>query len=205
MKNIERMKKLKTQKIYSKPICISLLFFAFVYGLILPFCWGNDPTSEYGTLSILCEDHKIWFWLWGMVTSGSFVLNTQYMFKKYEYKNKFLYALCIMGLVSMACVAITLGHPVDSWNAQRIIHWVATGLFIAFTLAPISLFFIFNIKKFKRFGIFTVCSFIILATFLLIFGIMGKSAIMEMVPLAMFEILLFVVNFTPVGKPERKD
>lgn len=196
---------MNTEKKFTKPLFIGLLFFAFVYGLVLPFCWGNDPTSEYGTLSILCADHRPWFWLWGMGTSVSFVLNTQYMFRKYEYKNRFLDALCILALISMACVAITLGHPVDSWNAQRILHWVATGLFIAFTLAPIALFFMLNIKKFKHFGIFTVCSFIILATFLLIFGIMGKSAIMEMVPLAMFEVLLFVVNFTPVGKPERKD
>ena len=28
---------------------------------------------------------------------------------------------------------------------------------------------------------------------------------MEMVPLALFEILLFVVNFTPLGKPEPKN
>lgn len=195
---------MKNEKPLLQPILIGLLSCAFVYGLVLPFCWGNDPTSEYGTLSILCEDHKIWFWLWGMLTSGSFVLNTQYMFRKYEYKNRFLDVLCILALVSMACVAITLDHPVDSWNTLRILHWIATGLFIAFTLAPIALFFMLNIKKFKRFGIFTVCSFIILATFLLIFGIMGKSAIMEMVPLAMFEILLFVVNFTPIGKPERK-
>lgn len=195
---------MKNEKPLLKPILIGLLSCAFVYGLVLPFCWGNDPTSEYGTLSILCEDHKIWFWLWGMLTSGSFVLNTQYMFRKYEYKNRFLDVLCILALVSMACVAITLDHSVDSWNIKRILHWIATGLFIAFTLAPIALFFMLNIKKFKRFGIFTVCSFIILATFLLIFGIMGKSAIMEMVPLAMFEILLFVVNFTPIGKPERK-
>lgn len=195
---------MKIEKILSKPLCISLLSCAFVYGLILPFCWGNDPTSEYGTLSILCENHRLWFWLWGMLTSGGIILNTQYMYKKFKYKNKFLNILCVLGFVSVICVALTLGHPVDSWNAKRIIHWIATGLYIAFTIAPIALFFIINIKKFKRFGILTVCTFLILATFLLLFGLMGKSAIMEMVPLALFEILLFVVNFTPVGKPERK-
>lgn len=191
------------KKIYSKPFCLITLCTAFVYGLVLPFCWGNDPTSELGTLSLLCEEsgRQIWFWLWGILSSGSIVLNTQYMYRKFKSKNKFLDVLCVLGFIGIICVALTLDHPIDSWNPKRIIHWIATGFYIAFTIAPIALFFIFNIKKFRRFGIFTVCSFLILATFLLLFGIMGKSAIMEMVPLAMFEILLFIVNFTPVGKP----
>lgn len=197
---------MKTEKILSKPLCIGLISFAFVYGLILPFCWGNDPTSELGTLSLLCESggRQIWFWIWGILSSGSIILNTQYMYKKFSYKSSFLNVLCLLGFIGIVCVALTLGHPIDSWNPKRILHWVATGLYIAFTIAPIALFFIINIKKFKRFGLFTVCTFLILATFLLIFGIMGKSAIMEMVPLAMFEILLLVVNFTPLGKPESK-
>ena len=198
---------MKTQnKILSKPLCIGLISCAFVYGLILPFCWGNDPTSELGTLSLLCESggRQIWFWIWGILSSGSIILNTQYMYKKFSYKSTFLNVLCLLGFVGIVCVALTLGHPIDSWNPKRILHWVATGLYIAFTIAPIALFFIINIKKFKRFGLFTVCTFLILAIFLLIFGIMGKSAIMEMVPLALFEILLFVVNFTPLGKPEIK-
>ena len=198
---------MKTQnKILSKPLCIGLISCAFVYGLILPFCWGNDPTSEFGTLSLLCEDggRQLWFWIWGILSSGSIILNTQYMYKKFEYKSTFLNVLCLLGFIGIICVALTLGHPIDSWNPKRILHWVATGLYIAFTIAPIALFFIINIKKFKRFGLFTVCTFAILAIFLLIFGILGKSAIMEMVPLAMFEILLFVVNYTPVGKPIAK-
>lgn len=190
---------MKFEKILSKPLCIGLLFCAFAYGLVLPFCWGNDPLSEYGTLSILCDDHRIWFWLWGMLTAGSIILNTQYMYKKFGYKNKFLDSLCALGFISMICVASTLGHPVDSWNTQRIIHWIATGLFIVFIIASIALFFLFNIKKYKRFGVLTICIFAILATFLLMFAIIGKSGLMEIIPLAMLQILLFIVNFTPAG------
>ena len=197
---------MKTENKIMKPLCICTLCCAFVYGLVLPFCWGNDPTSELGTLSLLCESggRQVWFWIWGILSSGSIVLNTQYMYRKFESRNRFLDVLCILGFIGIICVALTLGHPIDSWNPKRILHWVATGFYIVFTIAPIALFFIINIKKFKRFGIFTICSFLILATFLLLFGIMGKSAVMEMVPLAMFEILLFVVNYTPAGKPIAK-
>ena len=191
-------------KIFSKPLCISLISCAFVYGIVLPFCWGNDPTSEFGTLSLLCEDRQIWFWIWGILSSGSIILNTQYMYKKFEYKSTFLNILCPLGFIGIICVALTLGHPIDSWNPKRILHWVATGFYIVFTIAPIALFFIINIRKFRKFVYFTICTFLILAVFLLLFGIMGKSAIMEMVPLALFEILLVIVNFTPLGKPEPK-
>lgn len=190
--------------ISSKPLCLSLLSGAFIYGLFLPFCWGNDPTSEFGTLSLLCEDRQLWFWIWGILSSGSIILNTQHMYKKFEYKSTFLNILCLLGFIGIICVSLTLGHPIDSWNPKRILHWVATGLYIVFTIAPIALFFLINIRKFKKFVFFTICTFMILAVFLLLFGIMGKSAIMEMVPLALFEILLFVVNFTPLGKPESK-
>lgn len=73
-----------------KPACIATLLFAFVYGLALPFFWGNNPMSELGTLSLLCENRKMWFWLWGVLTSGGLFLNTQYMYKKFNEKTDFL-------------------------------------------------------------------------------------------------------------------
>lgn len=188
-----------------KPLCIITLFIAFVYGLVLPFCWGNNPASELGTLSLLCEDRKIFFWLWGILTSGSIILNTQYMYRKYNYRNKFFDTLCVLGFLGVCTVALTLGHSIADWNPKRIAHWVATGLFIAFTLAPIVLFFIVNIKKQKHFGLFTAISFLILATFLVIFAVVGKSALMEMVPIAMMQVFLFVINFTPLSKEQELD
>lgn len=185
-----------------KITCIISLAAAFVYGLVLPFCWGNNPASELGTLSLLCENRKIYFWLWGILTSGSIILNTQLMYRKYNYKNKFFNVLCVLGFLSVCTVALTLGHSIEDWNPKRIAHWVATGLFIAFTLAPIVLFFIVNIKKQKHFGLFTAISFLILATFLVIFAVVGKSSLMEMVPIAMMEVFLFVINFTPLVKKQ---
>ena len=70
-----------------KPLCIITLIISFVYGLVLPFCWGNNPASELGTLSLLCENRKLFFWLWGILTSGSIIANTQYMYRKFSYKS----------------------------------------------------------------------------------------------------------------------
>ena len=187
-----------------KVFCISALLCAFVYGLALPFFWGNNPASELGTLSLLCEtaERKPFFWLWGILTSGSILLNTGYMYNKFGIRSKFLNILGVLGFVCMALVALTLGHSIEDWNPKRIAHWVATGAFIVFTIASVALFFIINRKKHSKFNMLTVCTFLILGTFVVIFATVGKSALMEMIPLALIELFLFAVNFTPWVKAE---
>ena len=197
---------MKKNILTSKAFCIGILAVAFVYGLILPFCWGNNPASELGTLSLLCEDRKLFFWIWGILTSGSIIANTQYMYGKFSYKSKFYDTLCVLAFISMALIALTLGHSIEDWNPKRIAHWVSTGVFIALTVAPILLFFIQNRKAHKQFTALALCTVGILMTFVVIFAVVGKSSLMEMIPIALIEIFLFVVNFTSaVKKQELKE
>ncbi len=192
-------------KILSKKLMIPFLAVSFIYGLALPFFWGNDPTTETGTLSLLCEDRKAWFWAWAILIGGGIILNTQYMFKKYSFKHKFFDALSVLSTISIIAVAATIGHSTADWNAKRLIHWIATGLFITFVIANMALFFIVNAKKEKHFVLLTLCTFGILATFFILFLGVGKSALMEMIPVAMIQIMLFVVNFTPLLKTAKSD
>ena len=188
----------------SKPFCIGFLAVAFVYGLILPFCWGNNPASEFGTLSLLCEDRKLFFWIWGILTSGSIIANTQLLYSRYNIKSKVSDFFCLLSFIGVCVVALTLGHSIEDWNPKRIAHWVATGLFIAFTVIPLLLPFIKHRKENKSFIIFAVCTLMILMSFVVIFVFVGKSALMEMIPIALIEIFLFVVNFTKVFKNEKE-
>lgn len=188
----------------SKPFCIGFLAAAFVYGLILPFCWGNNPASELGTLSLLCEDRKLFFWIWGILTSGSIIANTQLLYSRYNIKSKVSDLFCLLSFIGVCVVALTLGHSIEDWNPKRIAHWVATGLFIAFTVIPLLLPFIKHRKENKSFIIFAVCTVMILMSFVVIFVFVGKSALMEMIPIALIEIFLFVVNFTKVFKNEKE-
>lgn len=185
------------KKICTKPFCFILLAAAFVYGLALPFFWGNDPSQPTGTLSLLCENRKAYFWLWGILMSGSINMNVQYMYKKFSYKSRTLDVICVLSFLSMCTVALTLGHSIADWNPKRLLHWIATGMFIAFCALSVVLFFIQNIKNRKDFILPTACMAVILLTFAAIFVFVGKSALMEMIPLAMLQLLLFAVNFTP--------
>ena len=177
--------------------CGVTLVAAFIYGLVLPFMWGNDPLSETGTLSLLCEDRKVFFWLWGILTSAAVIFNSKYLYKKYEYKNRFFDSLFVMAFLSMCGIALSLDHSIADWNPKRIIHWIATGLFIAFIFAPVFLFFAVNIKRHKNFTIYTAVMVLILMSFVVIFVFVGKSALMEMVPIALVEIFLAVMNILP--------
>lgn len=191
-------------KLLSPKICIGILAVAFVYGLVLPFMWGNNPALPTGTLSLLCENRKLWFLLWGTLMSGSVIMNTQYLYKKYEHKNRFLDVLCVLAFISMIGVTVTLGHSIEDWNPKRITHWVMTGMFIVFTLLPIALFFILNIKNRKEFIFPTVCVFAIFLSFVAIFVLVGKSALMEMIPLALLQIFLFYINFIKKAPKDEK-
>lgn len=189
----------------SKAFCLSILIPAFIYGLALPFFWGNNPASELGTLSLLCEapEKKIFFWLWGILTSGSIIANTQYLYKSYNIKSKVSNFFCVLSFIGVCVVALTLGHSIEDWNPKRIAHWVATGLFIAFIVIPLLFPFITHRKENKNFITFAICTVCVLMSFVVIFVGVGKSALMEMIPIALIEIFLFIVNFTKVFKNEK--
>lgn len=179
---------------------MTLLICAFVYGLILPFCWGNNPLEPHGTLSLLCENRKAFFWAWALLTGLGSLLNVQYMYQKLGFKKKYLDVLNILAFISIITIALTLGHSIQDWNPKRVAHWIATGGYIAFLVASMLLYFLSNIKRQKLFAVLSVCIAAILGLFVVLFAVIGKSGIMEIIPNALLQIMLFVVNFTPIVK-----
>ena len=174
---------------------LTLLAAGFIYSMILPFCWGNNPFDTMGTLSILCEDRKLYFWAWIIFDGGAMVLNLYYMYNKFGRANKLIKALPIIALICGIGIAATLGHDVTSWNPKRIVHWVATGCYVAFLAASIALYAIKNIRKERVFKFMLIATLAVLAVFLVWFIVLGKSGMLEIVPHALLEILLIVFNF----------
>lgn len=194
------MKDLLKEKIFNKKICIIFLICGFVYGIALPFFWGNNPLDPLGTMSILCENHRPAFWLWVLFVCGGSFLNTNYMYMKYKTEKKSLFIISVLALVAACGIALSLGHPVDSWNAKRIVHWVCTGVYVALLGLSVAGLGFANIKRDRRFGILIA---IVLGTVVLFVAwllILGKSAVLEMVPYAILQITLFLANFTDVFK-----
>lgn len=184
-----------------KGVYLAALIAGFIYSFVLIFCWGNDPFSPYGTLSVLCENRKIYFWIWLIVDGGSLVLNLNYMYNKYGNAGKFIKSLPYIMLFFQVCIALTLGHSIQDWNPKRVLHWIATGANIAVLCASILLYALKNIKKDRIFLYILISVVFILLLFLVWFIVLGKSGMLEMIPLALLEILLFTVNFI-VNKKE---
>ena len=186
----------------SKPFCFAILSAAFVFGLVLPWMWGNDPFDELGTLSILCEDRKWAFWIWAILIGGAYLLNTNYAYRKYGEKSKFLRALTVITFVALCMVALTLKHPVDTFahNPKRIIHWIATGMYIVCVGLSVFIFLVKNSRKYSGFSILAVLVFLTAVSIGVWLAVLGKSAMMEMIPNASMQILLGILNFTPLFK-----
>ena len=191
---------MEKKKILNKPLCMTLLICAFVYGLILPFCWGNNPLEPTGTLSLLCENRKLFFWVWALLNGLGSVLNVQYMYEKLGNKKRYLDVLNVLAFLSIIIIALTLGHSISDWNPKRVAHWIATGGYIVFLVASMLLYFLSNVRRQKLFAVLSACIAAILALFLVLFAVIGKSGMMEIVPNALLQIMLFVVNFTPAAK-----
>lgn len=186
----------------SKPVCLFFLIAGLVYGNGIMFCFGNNPASPLGTLSILCEDRKYLFWIWALFVAGGYFLNALYAYRKFNEKSKFLIAICIVALIACCGIGLTLKHDVHSWSTKRIVHWIATGMYMVLQGLSVLLFLLKNLKKYQGFlplAILVLLFFAILGAWLLIFG---KSGLMEMVPNTMLTLLLLYINFILPVKPK---
>ena len=185
-------------KFFNKRLCLIWLIAAFLYGIMLPFFWGNDPWDPLGTLSVLCAQHKPFFWLWVLICCGGNFINTNYMYKKYGGGKKIFFALSAAALVSACVIALTLGHPVTNWNPKRIAHWISTGLYVALLGFSIVLYCAVNIKRNKRFAVPVIAAAGISLIFVGWLLILGKSGVHEMIPYTLLQLLLFLMNYTDI-------
>lgn len=181
--------------VFGKYFCMTFSIAGFVYGIVLPWCWGNDPFDEFGTLSILCEDRKIFFWLWVLLVGGAYFLNTNFALRKYKDNSVFIRTLSVVTFAACCAIALSLKHDVHSWNPKRIVHWIATGIYIVCVALSVFVFLMRNRKKYKGFNVLIIMTLVIFASIPIWLFTLGKSAMMEMIPNCMFQILLFVLNY----------
>ena len=177
-----------------------LLFAAFVYGLVLPFCWGNDPSDKYGTLSLLCENRIGWFWLWTVLTGGAFSSNLLLLWNERGDRSRHLRVLLVLAMAGMLLTAATLHHSIQTLNPKRVLHWTGAILYAVFLGAAFLFFFFKNAKKDRRILALLLLSVLTLVGVVLQLFVFGRNGYMEIVPLAVFELELFLLNFTPFGR-----
>lgn len=190
--------------IFSKTFSLIIMAAAFVYGIILPFCWGNNPADTYGTISLLCEHRQVYMWIWTMLMSIAFYLNSHQIYRKYNYKNKLLDVISALSVVGAFTICITLNHSIETLNPKRVIHWIGAIFFGVCVTAEILLFLILNCGTY---GFLKICMYIafgLVALVLFWLLVIGRSGLMEMIPLALLQILVTVINVFPDRQLEKQ-
>ncbi len=188
----------------ARPVCFTLLLCALVYGLILPFCWGNDPSDTYGTLSLLCENRIGYFWVWALLTGLGLAVNLEYLFRKYAYNGVFLRVAVIFALVGMILTAATLNHSIQNWNPKRVAHWIGAICYGAGLAVAFLFFFLGKAREYKRFIPFLALIVCTLAGIGIQMLTVGRNGYMEILPMALLELILLVLNFTPLAPVHTK-
>ena len=184
----------KFRKITTNPYVCTLFFITgFLIGVILPFCWGNDPSDKYGTISLLCEDRKGWFWLWTVLTGGCCYCNINRIMVKYDRDKKYIHIFVIIMLFGMVLTAATLKHSILTLNPKRVLHWIGAILYGFFALCSNFHIYLTLMRKDKLFIAPFAITCIVIIGMLIWLLLIGRSGYMEFVPIAIMEIMMYVI------------
>lgn len=158
---------------------------------------------KFITASMIGLDYPWHFRGWGIVASATIFTNTMYCFKKFNYNSK---VAVILGSLGSAAIFATINCPslgeevANSFARPRgIAHWTGALVFAFLCAAPLVMFLFSKARKEK--GKFLAAFIVFVAILLLMLVLLvtvGKSAIIENIPMVVAYILLGALNFTHI-------
>ena len=186
-----------------KIFCLFGVIFGCVYVTWYGF-FGDQPFIEkvkFITASMIGLDFPWHFRGWGVFASMTIFTNTMFAYRRYNYNSKLG---VILGSIGSAAIFVTINCPsmgeemhLDSPRCMA--HWAGALIFAFCCAAPMVILLFGKARKEK--GAFLAAFIIfcaILATMLVLLITVGKSAIIENIPMQAAYILLFLLNFTNV-------
>lgn len=178
-----------TSVVDNKSLCAALLSAALIYNIV--FGCLRNPLNPDNTISWIGFDHPYAFVGWAAITAAALFVNIAFMYRRYNYNGKIgtiaLFASPFMAMTIVFC---------NDWGFEHVIHWIAAITFIVFSGAALLLFFLHNFKKHKNYRIVTFGVAAMLLAMLVILLAVGKSGLLELIPIWLCLVLLFVINFT---------
>lgn len=181
----------QTSLLESKALCVSLLLMALVFNVI--FGCLRNPLGEDNTISWIGYDHPFGFIVWGTLTAAAFYVSISRIYRRYNYSGKLgTAALHIAPFMAATFVFI------NDWGWEHVIHWIGAIGFIALNGAALLLFFLHNFKKHISYKITTFAVAAMLLAMLVILLTIGKSGLLELVPIWISMILLILINTTDI-------
>ena len=186
-----------------KAFCLVGIIFGCVYVTWYGF-FGDQPFIEKVktiTASMIGLDFPWHFRGWGVFASMTIFTNTMFAYRRYNYNSKLG---VILGSIGSAAIFVTINCPsmgeemhLDSPRCMA--HWAGALIFAFCCAAPMVILLFSKARKEK---VAFLAAFIIfcaiLATMLVLLITVGKSAIIENIPMQAAYILLFLLNFTNI-------
>ncbi len=186
-----------------KAFCLVGIIFGCFYVTWYGF-FGDQPFIEKVktiTASMIGLDFPWHFRGWGVFASMTIFTNTMFAYRRYNYSSKLG---VILGSIGSAAIFVTINCPsmgeemhLDSPRCMA--HWAGALIFAFCCAAPMVILLFSKARKEK--GAFLAAFIIfcaILATMLVLLITVGKSAIIENIPMQAAYILLFLLNFTNI-------
>ena len=186
-----------------KAFCLVGIIFGCVYVTWYGF-FGDQPFIEKVktiTASMIGLDFPWHFRGWGVFASMTIFTNTMFAYRRYNYNSRLG---VILGSIGSAAIFVTINCPsmgeemhLDSPRCMA--HWAGALIFAFCCAAPMVILLFSKARKEK--GAFLAAFIIfcaILATMLVLLITVGKSAIIENIPMQAAYILLFLLNFTNI-------
>lgn len=204
----------------TKIFCLASLILGFVFitwygifdvdkrvdGQFIPATFMDKV--KYITASMIGLEYPWHFKMWGIFASESVFVNTLYVFRK----NNYYSPLCILlGSLGSAAIFMTINLPSMGeglyFNSARCLgHWGGALLFAFLCAAPLVIFLFKKTReKDKKYTATFIIFCVILAAMLVLLVTVGKSAMIENLPMWAAYVVLFLINFTGVFAPAKKN
>ena len=173
----------------NRKLCMTVLLMALVYNVI--FGCVRNPLGADNTISWIGFDHPFGFLVWGGLTAAAFFLNISYLYRRFHYAGK----IGTVALYTAPMMAMTVIF-INDWGWEHVLHWIGAIGFIALNGAALLLFFLHNFKKHISYKLTSLMVAGMLLAMLIILLAVGKSGLLELIPMWAAMALLLLVNFT---------
>lgn len=188
------------KKITQNKIFLNLLLLAgFIYTIFFAFI--EDPRLPEGMASVIGLEHPVLFFFWNLITGLAFFYNSKAMYRTYGYKSK-------MGNIfiwsAIVCLAIINFIPTTSQpGAQKVLHFAGVVGYISANACTLIWFFFMQRKRFRGFSFMCALTVLMSISILICFLVIGKSGLLEIIPMWMCYVFLFCLNCTKMFKRKK--
>ena len=192
----------------AKWFCLTTGVLAFIYVRAFAFLDAPNRAGEVATLSD--KIHYVtasmiglqWPWLfklWGILTGTALFTNTLYAFRRFGYDSR---VAVVLGSVGTAAIYLSLncpslGETKDFSDPRCVAHWLGALIFAFLIAAPVVMF-LYHMAHTEK-GLFrpTFYGFVaILLLMIILLVTVGKSALIENLPIVAAYLILLAMNFT---------